>query len=753
MYISKCSDVNIGGLSKEFTNKVYVTDTQSVNLVVDPDVNKPNLQKNYGIWDLVNIDGYGNGTTRFTGVRTNGEHFTIDVVGADTLSIHPGLTKFEVGSTLSIDCAESKTVTKLDMNWPYSNEIQMRSTLNVSSDKCTALINNMISTNTNVTPTVVLGNGLALDLSLTMLPPYVPEANAVTSNATTRPLRSLKINTESTTNRSSYLLSESLPKTNKTIALVNIQWDSLLTKDISHNLQDTAYYVLDFDANAINDGFVHMNVSSSAELSFGDLHESTVLFTSAKTTDFTPVKRKFSLTPSNSSGDYCFDPCQDCTEGAWGRVVISGKICQPRSAQDSCKERAKVVVNITGTLEGVSCGFASFDDGRNATCPFAMNFNEGKDNGVLTVPQPVMVGTTVIIAFSIILTIIGASSLIARIVFSCKNYSTINIWWTHNSFRDLLTDQFSWAAIVITACLPEVVDVDYAQWGGWVVAIMMRAKTFVLNWFVTCSDDGEPVWVTPATIVFWIVTLITVILRIIELVLKKREVTLSSPVKNTGLAIQSVLTVTGFLLMPLVGYSLAFLNSTSYAGFASVLCVVLLFFSQPVGNFSRSCISGIVASVLNVLIPVALCIYVGVGAKFLPLAIIALCCAVILPVINIIILWLSFFRKAVLHNFAWKNSLAWTISLRVASMLCGIAFLAMLFFDLSSSEKMTKIAAGLWFGWVCIPFLCVIPLTFGVPAVLSASEVVATRKHTLPSANDEANSLLGNMDQDETDQL
>jgi len=625
----------------------------------------------------------------------------------------------------------------------------MHAVMNASSRKCTALINNMVSTNTSIAPTVVLGHGLELNLSLTMLPPYVPDADIADVEAKSYCVRTLKIVANTTTNRTSYMLSEKSAN-NVTATLVNVEWDTALTREVGQDLLDNAEYILDFDGETIDSELVHMNVSAGAMLAFGDLHKSTVLFVGARTSDFTPEKRRFSLTPSNKSGDYCFDPCLDCTEGAWGRVVISGKICQPRSAQDSCKQRAKVKVNITGKLEGVSCGAASFDTERNETCAFAMNSN-GHENGVLTVPDVVMNITTVIISLSIILTVVGASSLIARLVFACQEYSTINIWWTKNTFRDLLTDQFSWAAIVITACLPEVEDVDYAQWGGWVVAIMMRTKMFVLNWFVTCSDDGEPEWVTPATIVFWVVTFITVILRVIELILNKREVELSSPVKNTTLAIQSVLTVTGFLLMPLVGYSLAFLNSTSYAGFVSVLCLVLLFLSQPVGNFSRSCITGIIASALNVLIPVALCIFVGVGAEFMPLVVVAICCTVILPIIDIVVLWFAFFRHAVLHNAAWKHSIGWTASLRIVSMLCGIGFLILLFYELS--DVWTKVAAGLWFAWVCIPFLAVIPLTAGVPSVLSASEVVNPHKFLSKNANSAGNDsapLLGDIDANES---
>jgi len=209
-----------------------------------------------------------------------------------------------------------------------------------------------------------------------------------------------------------------------------------------------------------------------------------------------------------------------------------------------------------------------------------------------------------------------------------------------------------------------------------------------------------------------------------------------------------VLTVAGFLLMPLVGYSLAFLNSTAYAGFVSLICTLLLFFSQPVGSVNRSCIVGVVASVLNVLIPVAMCIYVGVGAHFVPLASLGICCTLVLPVIDMVVLWFSFFRKAVLHNAAWKNSLGWTIALRIASTMCGLGFLSMLFYDLS--ETQTKIAAGLWFAWVCLPFLSVIPLTAGVPSVLSAAEVVSSRK---PLLGDIGGNDSPNLDYDNDDDM
>ena len=116
--------------------------------------------------------------------------------------------------------------------------------------------------------------------------------------------------------------------------------------------------------------------------------------------------------------------------------------------------------------------------------------------------------------------------------------------------------------------------------------------------------------------------------------------------------------------------------------------------------------------------------------------------AVLLPVIDLVVLWFAFFRKAVYHNAAWKNSIAWTIVLRVLSMLSGVAFLALLFFNLDS--RLSYIAAGLWFGWVCTPFLALVPLTAGVPAVLSNTQVIPSKMFR---SDGESSPLLGHLDE------
>jgi len=425
------------------------------------------------------------------------------------------------------------------------------------------------------------------------------------------------------------------------------------------------------------------------------------------------MSKEFAL--QNSTDDYCFDPCQDCTEGEWGRVAVSGKMCQPRIEQELCKLSAKVIINVSDILESVSCGAAEYDVDRNITCGFSMNIN-GTDNKVLQFIDQLTAGTTFIIALSFALTAIGGSSLIARLVFIRQGYNNIVKWWSRNIFRDVLTGQFSWTSIIITACLPLAIDFDYAEWGSAVPSIVVRAKTFVLDWFVSCSDDGEPQWIFSATIMLWIFTIGAVALRIVTFILSRIRANLNQTAVNVITIIQSVFGSFGFVLIPVAGYLTAFLNTTSGAGYISLLCILLLLIFQPIMDaplFFR-----IGASIFNVALIVGLCAFAGLGAPFGSLLAYAVVCAFVLPISDIIVLCVTLFRHGDRHIRALRHSVGWTISIRVVSIVCGLAFLLMLSSGLTESQSVS--AAALWFIWIVLPYLSVIPLTFGVAPVLEA---------------------------------
>jgi len=286
-------------------------------------------------------------------------------------------------------------------------------------------------------------------------------------------------------------------------------------------------------------------------------------------------------------------------------------------------------------------------------------------------------------------------------------------WLYRNPFRDFMVDQFSWFAIVVAACMSEAADVELAQWGSAVVSIMLHAKSFVLSWFVSCSENGEPVWTTPATIVFWVVTTIALVLSLILVLSKKLRQT---PVTF----IRAVFTIAGFVLTPLAAYSSAFLEESSSSGIASIAFVVVLFLCYP---FSKN-IMTIIAFVLNVLVPIAMCVLVGLGINFLPLAIIAICGSVLLSALNIVMLLVAFFRfGSRVAGRDWKHSVGWTIGMRGFSTICGIAFLVLLFFDLS--DTLSRLAAAMWFLWVMVPFFSLVPLSFGVKAVYLQGDIDA----------------------------
>jgi len=356
------------------------------------------------------------------------------------------------------------------------------------------------------------------------------------------------------------------------------------------------------------------------------------------------------------------------------------------------------------------------------------------EKSILTVPNGLLILTTIIISLTILLSVVGASTLVPRLVFFSKK--PINSWWIEHVFRDTLADQFSWSAIVITACLSEVVDVDFAQWGGSVVAIMTRAKSFVLDWFVVCTDRCEPNWVSVVSIVFWCVTFVSVALRIVQVITRIAAVHLNAVAETTMAIIQSMLTAAGFILMPAIGFSLVFLDKSSYAGFSYVLCIVLLFICQPLQRRGVSRVIGIAASIFNSLVPVGVCIAIGFGMNFLSVFIAALVCCVLLPLVSTTELWFSFFfNTSRPFNSAWKHSICWTLGLRTFSMVCGVAFITLMYFQLS--ETVSKVASALWVAWICLPFFAIIPLAVGVPSVLSVWKEDAHGHNNAPDDDDD----------------
>jgi len=708
--ISHCGTVNVA-LIPEVTPKVFVTDVDKLDLTLNPIIRDTTPSVLYGLWSEVNVSGYSEGT-KFTAKNINDEVFSVDVVNVNDASFQFGYDELVTNSTINIDYIKGKSRVLLNLSKPYSDDILVQSNVTVSNDKFVAFVNGMICSNTSLTPKVVVGHNLTTDIRVAVVP---VDATTVDTPVANPLLRSLTIISNNATNRTNYWLSEVNPD-NSTIPILDVEWDTLFSGDLVHNLRDSSKYALKFDIDPLP-STIRMKVTGGSSMTFSDLQGSTVMFVSASSSNFTPGSESFYVNNANYTHSYCFDPCDDCTDDAWRRAQVTERICRPRLMQGLCKERAKVEINFTGSLDRVAC---SLDLESNDTCPFAINSVDHTQKE-LVIYDSLQGITTAMICFSILLTLACTTSITAfiKVKFFTPEEKTkegeAEKWWYRNPFRDFMTNQFSWFAVIVAACMSEASDVELSKWGSSVVSLLLHAKAFVLNWYVGCTESGDPVWMTAAVVTLWSVTVVALALTILLGMCKK--------LRETPVAFfRAVFTIAGFILTPLAAYSSAFLNISSYEGFATGACVILLCVCFP---YEKDFI--LLSFILNVLLPVAMCVLVGVGTTFLPLIIMSLCGCVLLTAFNIIFLCVTFYRNGEVGSLPWKHSVGWTISTKIFSTLCGLCFLILLFFDLT--DELSKLAVAMWFLWVIIPFLSVVPVTFGVPAILREVE-----KHPLEMA-------------------
>jgi len=418
---------------------------------------------------------------------------------------------------------------------------------------------------------------------------------------------------------------------------------------------------------------------------------------------------------ANSPG-HCFDPCGDCSEGYWGEVHLSKRPCDTRLDRMTCNKTARIYLTQLDAKVTLGCGSPEWDAQINGSCSFVVN-DEGIINNLIHPPHWLHVVVAVVISLSAFMTIVGFSSTLGHIVWRRRDVPGLTAWWARSVFRDLLADQFSWAGIVITASLAEVRDYDYTQWGPSVVAIVQMAKHYVLDWFTPCDTCGEPLSFSPPLIVFWTVTILSCIVRVVFIITEKVKVHVNPYVEDALLVFQALFTSAGFILLPLVGYSLAFLGSASRLGFVSLVLALLLFFSQPIGSFTVRCLVGVSSSVGVVLFPVIMALISGLGAPRIALVSLSILSTIILPLMDSVVLRNSFFLKTVYRTSLWEKCFIWTIIIRAASCLCGLVFFIMLCFDLSS--VLSIVASCFWFVWILLPWFGLITLILPIPKILS----------------------------------
>lgn len=637
------------------------------------------------------------------------------------------------------------------------------------SDTCAGAFENTVTAAQDVLPHTVIGPGIHVDLSVALA--FESAEGAADEGA----LRTVELTAPKRAADGGVSAACRIAQGDVAHALLDATWDLNRTARITLNVSDAVQTTVRAAPNATDTAPLEILFRRQSRLSFPD-NDRPVHFTGVTPSEFVFAKRTFvlkgnkgyqndnseeSTTPSTTpTQGHCFDPCGDCTAGYWGEVRLSTRPCETRLGRAACWQRARVVLTPTDGVAGVGCGRADWERGANGTCAFVVN-GEGAVPAATLPPRGLETAVIAVISASGLLTVTGFSSLLGRAVWAHRRVPGLTAWWARSVFRDLLADQFSWAGVVATAALAEARDFDAGRWGAPVAAVLQQAKHYVLDWFVPCdAATAAPAALTPAVAVFWGATSLSVVARLVFVLLErcnrgsrgegsheghgnsssddssegllnkggsnkgnnrsnndKGRTGLSTKLENTLLVLQALLTSAGFLLLPLVGYSLAFLDHSPVVRGVSLALGVLLFASQPVGSFTVRCAVGVASSLCVVLAPVALALVAGLGAPRPALLALAGVGVVALPAPATLVLWTAFFRGAVYRSALWRRCLAATVALRCLAAACGLAFLALLACDLAPAASTA--ATALWFAWIVLPWLAVVPLTVPVPTVLA----------------------------------
>jgi len=378
-----------------------------------------------------------------------------------------------------------------------------------------------------------------------------------------------------------------------------------------------------------------------------------------------------------------------------------------------CSESARVhvVQDQVPVLLGIGCGKAKWDPTAEGDAQCGISFNENGAEGELVnvIPDACKIIVGVLVVCAAVATVIGASVLISRatVAFGKTAVPGVNQWWLSNMMRDFFNDQFSWASIVLTACLGGVTNYDISNWGGPVDGLVLQTKAFVFEWLNFCNSAYSPV-----IIVIWILAAAAVVLRVLTALGAhkgthgwRRSLRVLNPV-------HAVLSSVTLLLLPLSGYAVPVLMSVNaFCGCVTLLSAIAIIASVPVGEFTAITRVRVIASYIAVSVPFLVSVVAALGASRGLMLAMLLVCSIILPLCNTFVLWKLYFAGADTRTKAWKHGLFWTFSLRAASMICGVIFLSTLFFDLPATAS--GFAYAFWFLWIVLPMLQLIPLVIG----------------------------------------
>jgi len=490
-------------------------------------------------------------------------------------------------------------------------------------------------------------------------------------------------------------------------------WDAALTGKMTINLGDRSENAIVMDPEATKLSPLYLSAGVHSGLSFSNLGNSSISFEGVDPAHFNLATKSFDLLGGKDPDNdvFCFTPCQMCSEETWNEIRVLGQPCSlEKAATTQCSQSARVHVtqNTVPALLSVSCGKPKWDPNADSAGECAIGYNAYGAEGEFTnvIPTASKIIAAILTVSAAAATVIGASVLISRMTLAIGKtvLPSVNRWWLSNMMRDFFNDQFSWASIVLTACLGGVTNYDISNWGGPVDGLVLEVKNVLFDWLYFCETVYQPI-----VIITWVMSVAVVVLRVLTLVCARKNTQGWLNVLRVLDPIHAVVSSVSLLLLPFAGYAVPVLMSLKAGvGIATLLSALAIIASVPVGSFSAVTRVRVIASYIGISLPFLMSIVSGLGASRGVLLSLLLICVIVLPLCNTFVLWKLFFAGADTRTKAWKQSLFWTFGLRAASLICGLVFFSTLFFNLNAVAS--GFAYAFWIFWIVLPPLQLIPL-------------------------------------------
>jgi len=527
-----------------------------------------------------------------------------------------------------------------------------------------------------------------------------------------------------------------------------IVWDSDITTGMTVNLGDRSENVIIADLEATKNHALYLSASVHSGLSFPSLGNNSISFDGVKPAHFNVASHSFDLLGglNATSNTFCFNPCDLQNNATWNEIRVHGSPCSLETETAStCSSKAvfHVVQSNVSALLSVTSSKPSWDPSKGGQCAIAFNANGAEQKATNVIPEAGQVIAGIMTVLAAVGTVLAASVLVSRLLVALgkTEIPDVNKWWVANMMRDFYDDQFSWASIVLTACVGGISDYDISGWGGAVDGLILEVKSLVFGWLDLCGSVYSA-----ALIVTWVVAVLAVVLRVLTIVGAVNDWKALRVLDPLHAIVSSI----SLILLPLAGYAVgAVMSLDAFAGVFSLILGLLTIASIPVAKFTALTTVRNVASYIAVALPFFMSIAAGAGATRTVTLILMLVFAIALPLCNTFVLWKFYFTGGDSRTKEWKASLFSAFGLRALSLICGLIFICTLFFDLSVDAS--NVSYSFWFLWVFLPVLQLIPLVVNtkhsniVPRWYAKSAYSSINGETTPLRQDRDMATVGSM--------